>query len=139
MELEALLAGVGRSVQQAQAALDQACADQYLSYFEAPLQAAGDAAGPPPLTPRAVSLSLPGAGQGKVVELPLLSLCHHSAMSFDQITVKLNVALDANQDAALSATPVAADQGGHQIELVFRRQDPAEAVSRYNEAAGQIL
>ncbi len=137
MDLEHLIAGVGRSVQQAQASLDQACADQYLSYFLPPSDAP-DAPGA--LTPRTLSLALPGTQSSRVVELPLLALCSHNAMSFDQVTVKLNVALDTEQSkGSLEAVPVAAGQGGHQIELVFRRQEPAEAVSRLNEAAGQIL
>lgn len=134
MKLEDLIAGVGRSVQQAQASLDTACAEQYLSYFEAP--PSNDLCRSA-LTPRTLSIALPGAKGERVVELPLLTLCHHSAMSFDQVTVKLNVALDA--DKTLDASPVAASQGGHQIELVFRRQEPAEAVSRLNETAGQVL
>lgn len=137
MDLEHLIAGVGRSVQQAQASLDQACADQYLSYFSPPSDALGAQS---VLTPRTLSLALPGAQKSRVVEVPLLTLCSHSAMSFDQVTVKLNVALDAEQNGgSLEAVPVAAGQGGHQIELVFRRQEPAETVSRLNEAAGQIL
>lgn len=136
MELENLIAGVGRSVQQAQAVLDRACADQYLTYFSPQ----SDESGQTTFTPRTLSLALPGADRGRVVELPLLALCGHSAMSFDQVTVKLNVALDTAQDGqSLDAIPVAAGQGGHQIELVFRRQEPAEAVSRFNETAGQIL
>lgn len=136
MELEALIAGVGRSVQQAQASLDRACADQYLSYFTAPADNGGQGA----LTPRTLPISLPGAKENRVVELPLLALCSHSSMSFDQVTVKLNVALDPAQvGRTLEAVPTAAgQQGSHQIELVFRRQEPAEAVSRLNEAAGQI-
>lgn len=143
MELETLLAGVGRSVQQAQASLDRACAEQYLSYFDPPAKAARQgrkAAGQSVLVPRTIPLALPGAGEERVAELPLLALCHHSVMSFDQVTVKLNVALEADQSGqVLDAVPVAAGQGGHQIELVFRRQEPAEAVARFNQAASQIL
>lgn len=133
MELENLIAGVGRSVQQAQAVLDRACADQYLTYFTP----RSDESGQTTLAPRTLSLALPGADKDRVVELPLLT---HSTMSFDQVTVKLNVTLDTAQDGhSLDAIPVAAGQGGHQIELVFRRQEPSEAVSRFNETAGQIL
>lgn len=144
MELETLLAGVGRSVQQAQASLDRTCAEQYLSYFDPPVKAARQgrktAAEPAVLTPRTLSLALPGAGEERVAELPLLALCHHSVMRFDQVTVKLNVALEVDQSGqVLDAVPVAAGQGGHQIELVFRCQEPAEAVARFNQAASQIL
>ena len=136
MELEALIAGVGRSVQQAQASLDRACADQYLSYFEPPADGGGGGA----LIPRTLPIALPGGKGERVVELPLLALCGHSSMSFDQVTVRLQVTLDPAQTGqGLEAVPVAAGQGGHQIELVFRRQEPAEAVSRLNEAAGQII
>lgn len=136
MELENLIAGVGRSVQQAQAVLDRACADQYLTYFTP----RSDESGQTTLAPRTLSLALPGADKDRVVELPLLTLCSHSTMSFDQVTVKLNVSLDTAQDGhSLDAIPVATGQGGHQIELVFRRQEPSEAVSRFNETAGQIL
>lgn len=136
MKLEDMIASVGASVQAAQAALDRTATEQYLSYFH---PSDNDLLGGA-LTPHTLSLSLPGQDKERVVELPLVALCSHSTMSFDQVTVRLQVALDAPQDGQdLDAVPVAAGQGGHQIELTFRRQEPAEAVSRFNEAAGQIL
>ncbi len=134
MKLEELMASLGNSVQQAQWALEQMGVRQYMSYFDA----AGEGTNAS-LRPKTVSFFLPGK-EDQAVELPVLALCNHGRMSFDQVTIRLNVALDIPADGGgLEATPVAAGEGGHQIELAFRLGEPAEAISRFSDAVGQIL
>ncbi len=146
MKLEELMASVGDAVQQAQSALDQAGVSQYLSYFQpqARQAAARMQAGEPetggPLRPREISFLLPGKQGERQVSLPVLALSGHSRMAFDQVTVQLNVALEAAPDGGgLEAVPVAQGEGGHKIELTFRRGEPSEAVSRISDGAGQLL
>jgi len=132
MKLEELVASVGSSVQQAQTALEQAEVSRYLSYFT-PDRKGG------PLAPQTVSLVLPGAEE-KTVELPLVALCSHDRMCFDQVTVSLNIELQVpDGGGSLEAAPASAASGGHRVELTFRREEPVEAVSRISDAAGQIL
>lgn len=146
VKLEELMASVGGAVQQAQSSLDQACVSQYLSYFQPPEETssarlrAGEPASDGPLRPREISFLLPGKEGDRQVSLPVLALSGHNRMAFDQVTVQLNVALDAAPDGSgLEAVPVAQGEGGHKIELTFRRGEPSEAVSRISDGAGQLL
>lgn len=136
MELRELIAGVGLSVQQAQAALEDAALRQYLDYF---LPAGDEDAVELPRTPRTVLLNRPGGQGGAPLEVPLLALCSHNAMRLEQVRVRLNVASAMEDGHALKVSPAPAEENGSAIELLFQCGSPSEGIARINESANQSI
>ena len=136
MELQELIAGVGLSVQQAQAALEDAALRQYLDYF---LPSEEEGAAVVPRAPRTVSLSHPG-GQGEHhLEVPLVALCNHNAMRLEQVRVRLNIAPSAEDSQTLKVSPVPVEENGSTIELLFQCGSPSEGIARISDSAAQSI
>ncbi len=136
MELRELIAGVGLSVQQAQAALEDAALRQYLDYF---LPSEGGDAVRTPRIPRTVLLSHPG-GQGESpLEVPLVALCSHNTMRLEQVRVRLNVAPSAEDGHPLKVSPAPLEENGNTIELLFQCGSPSEGIARINDNASQSI
>lgn len=136
MELRELIAGVGLSVQQAQAALEDAALRQYLDYF---CPSEGENAAGVPRLPRTVLLSHPG-GQGESpLEVPLVALCSHNAMRLEQVRVRLNVAPSAEDGQTLKVSPAPAEENGNTIELLFQCGAPSEGIARISDSAAQSI
>lgn len=136
MELKELIAGVGLSVQQAQAALEDAALRQYLDYF---LPAGDDAGSVAPRSPRTVLLSQPGGQGGTPLEVPLVALCSHNAMRLEQVRVRLNVESCAQDGKTLEISPAPAEENGSTIELLFQCTSPCEGIARINDSASQSI
>lgn len=136
MELRELIAGVGLSVQQAQAALEDAALRQYLNYF---LPSKEEDAAIVPRAPRTVLLNHPG-GQGESpLKVPLVALCSHNAMRLEQVRVRLNVAPSMEDGQALMVSPAPAEENGNTIELLFQCGSPSEGIARINDSAAQSI
>lgn len=136
MELQELIAGVGLSVQRAQAALEDAALRQYLDYF-LPSEK-GDTAGALRV-PRTVSLSHPGGREENPLEVPLVALCNHNAMRLEQVRVRLNIAPSAEDGQTLNVSPAPAEENGSTIELLFQCGSPSEGIARINDSAAQSI
>lgn len=136
MELRELIAGVGLSVQQAQAALEDAALRQYLDYF-LPLKEEG--ATVVPRAPRTVLLSHPGGQGDGPLEVPLVALCNHNAMRLEQVRVRLNIAPSEEDGQTLNVSPAPAEENGSTIELLFQCGSPSEGIARISDSAAQSI
>lgn len=136
MELRELIAGVGLSVQQAQAALEDAALRQYLDYFLPSDEGNSVSA---PRVPRTVLLSQPGGQEGTPLEVPLVALCSHNAMRLEQVQVRLNVAPCAEDGQNLKVSPAPPEENGSTIELLFQCGSPCEGIARINDSANQSI
>lgn len=136
MELQELIAGIGLSVQQAQAAVEEAALRQYLDYFS-PLD--GEEAMGAPRIPRTVLLNPPDGRGGDPIKVPLVALCSHNAMRLEQVQVRLNVAPAMEDGHTLNVSPAPAEENGNTIELLFQCGAPSEGIARISDSASQSI
>lgn len=136
MELQELIAGVGLSVHQAQAALEDAALQQYLNYFHPPENGSptGDSR-----APRTVLLSHPGGPGKEPLKVPLVALCSHNTMRLEQVRVRLNVAPTMENGQALTVSPAPVGDTENTIELLFQCGPPCEGIARINDSANQSI
>ena len=136
MELQELITGVGLSVHQAQAALEDAALRQYLDYF---LPAEEGSATGASRVPRTVLLNHPGGQEESPLKVPLVALCNHNAMRLEQVRVRLNVTPSTEDGQALKVSPTPPEDNGNTIELLFQCGPPCEGIARINDSASQSI
>lgn len=150
MDLLGLLASIGGAIKDAQMALETVHLEHYLRHFDQDSDDKG-----PILRPKTVRIAVPAAGgEPRTIDVPVVALVRHHALSLDKVTVKLAVTTSVEKDtgrirAALGPLPKSAPvddgeakagQPTHQeIELVFRREDSPEGLARLSEEATKLL
>lgn len=165
VSLSDLFSAISRAMLDAQQAVAQASVSQYWNYFrpaDMPRDSLVVQSGAPEgdaLVPLMRKIVIPAPdGRGVVSELsvPLVSLVNHGSFSLDQVTLKMRVAASVDEaggplkvsvlparrkDERLEATDGqdASPDTAQEIELVFRREAPAEGISRITTEAIKLL
>lgn len=138
--LEELLQSISHSVQGAQSTMQQTEIQSFLQYFEKePRDNAADGASnlSPKLQPFCINQGNPH------LNVPLVTLTGHRALSLDSVRIVLNVTAKADSNGVQVEVGAANDnsqqQPNHQIMLEFKQQDASEGVSRMLDAANQFI
>ncbi len=167
VNLSDLFAAISQAMLEAQQAVTRSTLDQYWDYFrlsrlsrDGRMTDAGDVEDAlVPLTRKVVIPTPDGNGVFSELSVPLVTLVHHNTFSLDQ--VKLRMRVNASVDRAggpmkVSLAPLrrqnrrdmadeAPDAAGQseepdqEIELVFKREAPAEGISRITTEAVKLL
>jgi hypothetical protein len=173
-----LLATIGQAIFEAQQSIKAYELSSYWRYFSA-MTPDGDSApvrltgsgqpsmpdeatpdGSQPLMPKLQRIRIPypdGNGAQNELNVPLLSLVHHSVLTLDEVKVRMKVSAFADEDSGALHVDVAparhapAGTSGqehvgtvpapneHEIELVFRRDAPSEGVARITQEITKLL
>ena len=165
VSLSDLFSAISRAMLDAQQAVSQASVNQYWNYFrpedglrDSLAGQAGVAEGEAlvPLMRKIVIPALNGKGVASELSVPLVSLVNHGSFSLEQVTLKMRVAASVDEaggplkvsvlpalrkDERLEATggQDAMPDTAQEIELVFRREAPAEGISRITTEAIKLL
>ena len=149
LDLLSLLSAIGGAIKDAQRTLETVHLEHYLQHFEQKEDDAG-----PFLQPKTIRLAVPQPnGENRMMEVPLVALVRHHALSLEQVTVRLAVGADVDKGtgrirATLGPAPKpppedadgkAAPQSRQEIELVFKRDDTPEGLARLSDEAVKLI
>ena len=162
VSLSDLFSAISRAMLDAQQAVSQASVNQYWNYFrpadglrDSLAGQAGVAEGEA-LVPLMRKIVIPAPNGKGELSVPLVSLVNHGSFSLEQVTLKMRVAASVDEaggplkvsvlparrrDETLQATDGqdAVPDTAQEIELVFRREAPAEGISRITTEAIKLL
>lgn len=131
--LNDLLITIGRSVQEAQQVLDRNTVNMYLEYFEQKNEVFS------PITQTFVVQD-----NENLLTVPMVTMIEHSNMVLSQVDISFQVAtsFDAKTGQVMVAPTRASAESSttdtiaiqnNQINMKFRREQPAEGISRINQ------
>lgn len=137
-DLDALIGGIGKSIKQALATVDEYGLQTFISHFESTPGAAGE---PPALAPKMVTVPLPRPdGTYQARQIPVVALLHHSWLQIDELHVRMKVSMSTSEDSPrIKAEVGAAKREGSEspvhpetaeIDVSFKRGDPPEGLAR---------
>lgn len=132
MDLENLITVVSSSVRQAQQNVEANNVAGYLNeYFEVTNDSEGT------ISPKTQSVCIKNLSSPKI-EVPIVSLVNHSSMCLDQVKIKMNVIMSANSSNQIGVALSSGKEDGNnpitnEIELIYKRNDPSEGISRVTQ------
>ena len=139
--LSDLIETMGRAVQNANTAVEQAAAAAYLGQgYE--MRDTGD--GSKAYVPVCYTIQIPSAPDEKQIQVPVTALLHHTSLRLEQVDIKLKFRVEDCREGDMMVSVSASDNGAgsetlSDMALQFRNEPPAEGMARVNQHQTQIL
>ncbi|MDR1310581.1 MAG: DUF2589 domain-containing protein [Burkholderiaceae bacterium] len=148
IRLDHLISAIGQAMEEACQTINRSGLAGYWSYFSRRDMPDGASAMVPAMQ-RVLIFTPDGSEVMKELHAPLVSLVPHYSFQLDQVKVRMKVCASLESDHLRVRVGPSGQQGSsdslqgseppHEIELVFKRDEPAEGISRITQETVRLL
>lgn len=143
MDIQELLHGIGVSVQNAHAAIEEHTTRDFINHYFEAVQS-GESIDS--FAPKMIKIELPKCNgmEAKTVYAPLASLVPHTSLHMDSVRVKLNMkvlsdAADRFEVSTSDADPVTDNSQAGELEITYKCTDSPEGMARIDTQLSNLL